>query len=300
MPLPVPKLDDRHFQDIVDEAKKRIPHYSKDWTDHNLSDPGITLIELFAWMTDLLLYRLNQVPDIHYIRFMEMLGIRLQETVAARVRVTFWLSAPQEQPVLVFAGTEVASQQTEKELSVVFTTDEDFLIQPARLVTIFPNATGEKQNLKRLENGFDGFNTFSPRPKPGDALFFGFENDLSYHILGFDFGFDPAAGAGVNPDLPPYVWEVSTGQADTPWEQCEVEFDTTRGMNSDGKIRIFLPLMGKRREIETDLYWVRARVKAISDAETREGMRPFQVSPKMRKAEVRTWGGSAPDRKSVV
>jgi predicted phage baseplate assembly protein len=291
MPLPVPKLDDRKFQDIVDEAKKRIPHYSKDWTDHNLSDPGITLIELFAWMTDLLLYRLNQVPDLHFITFMEMMGIRLQETVAAKARVTFWLSAPQEQPVLIFSGTEVASQQTEKELSVIFSTDDDFVIQPAHLAAVFSNATGE-QNLKRLESGFDGFSTFSLKPKPGDALYFGFENDLSWHILGFELDFDPAAGAGVNPDLPPYSWEASTGQGDS-WEACEVEFDTTRGMNSAGKIRIFLPHMGKKKEGGSDLYWVRARVKEITLPESKEGMRAFQVSPKLRKAEAKTWGGSA-------
>ena len=49
-----PQLDDRRFQDIVDETKKRIPHYCKEWTDHNVSDPGVTLIELFAWMTDII------------------------------------------------------------------------------------------------------------------------------------------------------------------------------------------------------------------------------------------------------
>ena len=75
MALTPPKLDDRHFQDIVDEAKKRIPHYIKEWTDHNVSDPGVTLIELFAWMTDMVLYRMNRVPDLHYIKFMQMLVI---------------------------------------------------------------------------------------------------------------------------------------------------------------------------------------------------------------------------------
>ena len=58
MPLITPRLDDRRFQDIVDEAKSRIPRYCPEWTDHNVSDPGVALIELFAWMTDLLLYRL--------------------------------------------------------------------------------------------------------------------------------------------------------------------------------------------------------------------------------------------------
>ena len=83
MALVAPKLDDRTFQDIVDEAKKRIPHYCKEWTDHNVSDPGVTLIELFAWMTDIVLYRMNQVPDLHYLQFMEMMGTKLQEPVPA-------------------------------------------------------------------------------------------------------------------------------------------------------------------------------------------------------------------------
>jgi hypothetical protein len=53
MGLPTRNLDDRTFQDIVDEAKKRIAASCPDWTDHNVSDPGITLVELFAWMTDM-------------------------------------------------------------------------------------------------------------------------------------------------------------------------------------------------------------------------------------------------------
>ena len=58
--IPSPKLDDREFDDIVAEAMRLIPRYCPEWTHHNPSDPGITLIELAAWMTDLILYRLNQ------------------------------------------------------------------------------------------------------------------------------------------------------------------------------------------------------------------------------------------------
>ncbi len=74
MGLPTRNLDDRTFQDIVDEAKKRIAASCPAWTDHNVSDPGITLVELFAWMTEMILYRLNQVPEKNYIKFMELLG----------------------------------------------------------------------------------------------------------------------------------------------------------------------------------------------------------------------------------
>src|SRR5512145_379219 len=109
MPLPTPLLDDRHFQDLVDHAKRSIPQYCPEWTDHNVSDPGVTLIELFAWMTDLLLYRVNQVPDKVYIKFLELLGVKLEPPRAARAPITFYLSAPQPAEVTIPAETEVAT-----------------------------------------------------------------------------------------------------------------------------------------------------------------------------------------------
>ena len=89
MPLPTVTLDDRHFQDIVDQAKSLIPHYCPEWTDHNVSDPGVTLVELFAWMTDMLLYRVNQTPDKMYVKFLELIGVRLEPPRSARAPVTF-------------------------------------------------------------------------------------------------------------------------------------------------------------------------------------------------------------------
>ncbi len=302
MALTAPKLDDRQFQDIVDEARKRIPHYCKEWTDHNVSDPGVTLIELFAWMTDVILYRLNQVPDLHYIRFMEMLGITLCEPVSAKVPATFWLSAPQPTPVVIPAGTEVASTQTETERSIVFTTDADLRVQPPQLSAIISRVTsgdGQKKtyrdhNLRRLEAGFEGLEIFTSAPKVDDALYFGFENDLSYHILGFEMDFDPAGGAGVDPTMPPYVWEASTGQQEARWQACDGESDTTKAMNSAGRIQIHLPKMGKYNVKKKELYWVRVRNKEISPAEYREGMRPYDKSPRLRQVSVASWGGTVP------
>src|SRR6267143_6555346 len=105
MPLETPKLDDRRFQDIVDEAKSRIPRYCPEWTDHNVSDPGVALIELFAWMTELLLYRVNQVPDKTYVKLLDLIGVRLNAPRAAEALMTFYLSAPQLTDVVIPAGT---------------------------------------------------------------------------------------------------------------------------------------------------------------------------------------------------
>ena len=109
MSLPAPNLDDRRFQDIVDEAKRRIARYCPEWTDHNVSDPGVVLIELFAWMTEMLLYRLNQVPDRLYVKFLELVGIELASVSPARTDLLFTLAAPPERPIRVPAGTRVVA-----------------------------------------------------------------------------------------------------------------------------------------------------------------------------------------------
>jgi len=94
MALPVPNLDDRRFQDLVDDAKRLVQQRCPEWTDHNVSDPGVTLIELFAWMTDQLLYRVNRVPDRNYVKFLELIGIRLFPPSAARGDVTLAVIDP--------------------------------------------------------------------------------------------------------------------------------------------------------------------------------------------------------------
>src|SRR3954466_3134388 len=127
MPLPAPNLDDRTFQDIVDEAKRLIPRYTKEWTNHNLSDPGVALIELFAWMSEMVLFRVNQVPDRMYVHFLNLVGIEPFPPSVAPADLTFWLSAPAERPVRVPAGTQVA---TVGEDAVVFSTSVETLVEP--------------------------------------------------------------------------------------------------------------------------------------------------------------------------
>lgn len=74
MPLQLPNLDDRNYSDLVAEALARIPAYSSEWTNYNASDPGITLVELLAWLTDLLLYRLNRITDNNVRKFLKLLN----------------------------------------------------------------------------------------------------------------------------------------------------------------------------------------------------------------------------------
>ncbi|HTR16323.1 MAG TPA: hypothetical protein VMI52_04735 [Acetobacteraceae bacterium] len=88
MPLQLPNLDDRRYDDLVAEALARIPTYAQEWTNHNPSDPGITLVELFAYLTDILIYRLNRVTDENKRRFLKLLNSPAWETgdLAAELR----------------------------------------------------------------------------------------------------------------------------------------------------------------------------------------------------------------------
>ena len=113
MTLPVPNLDDRRFQDFVDDAKRMVQQRCPEWTDHNVSDPGVTLIETYAFMVDELLYRLNRVPDLHYVKFLELVGIELFSAVPARADLLFTLTAPQPGAVRVPAGTQVSTAPDE-------------------------------------------------------------------------------------------------------------------------------------------------------------------------------------------
>jgi hypothetical protein len=73
MTLPLPNLDDRTYADLVAEAISLIPVEYPEWTDHNPTDTGIILIELLAWLTEMTLYRVNQVPDSNYASFVSLL-----------------------------------------------------------------------------------------------------------------------------------------------------------------------------------------------------------------------------------
>ncbi len=134
--IPSPKLDDREYEDIVAEAIRLIPRYCPEWTNHNPSDPGITLLELAAWMTDLILFRLNRLPEKNYIAFLNLLGIKLRPPRAASALLQFHLvDGADEQRIP--AGTPVATPQSTDEETIVFETTRDLVISGAKLDRCF-------------------------------------------------------------------------------------------------------------------------------------------------------------------
>ncbi|MFE5791135.1 putative baseplate assembly protein [Streptomyces sp. NPDC056503] len=247
MTLPSPHLDDRHFQSLVDEAKRLVQRRCPEWTDHNVSDPGVTLIEAFATMVDQLVYRVNRVPEKSYLTFLDLIGVRLHPPTAAGTDVTFRLSAPQPEPVFVRAGTEVATVRTETEPAVVFGTTRDLTIVPcayAALATLPAAGAGagpgadaaavdrtEELALRR------DVPCFSPSPTPGDALYVGLSAAVPAGVVVLRLDCD-VQGVGVDPLRPPLLWEAWDGRR---WTACEVEKDDTGGFNRSGELILHLP-----------------------------------------------------------
>ncbi|MBN1946178.1 MAG: putative baseplate assembly protein [Bradymonadales bacterium] len=134
--IPIPNLDDRRYRDIVNEAISLIPKYCPDWTNHNPSDPGITLIELFAWMTEMIIYRLNRVGEKNYLAFLNLVGIRMRPPQPAVALVTFTPVEGAELQI-VPEGTTVATARLGDEEPVVYETVEELAVLPTKLVRCY-------------------------------------------------------------------------------------------------------------------------------------------------------------------
>lgn len=299
MPLPTPKLDDRRFQDIVDEAKRLIPRYCPEWTDHNVSDPGVTLIELFAWMTDMLLYRVNQVPDKLYINFLDLIGVRLEPPRAARAAVTFYLSAAQPSEVTIPADTEVATVRTETSAAIIFTTEAALVVRPPTVAGAFtggsaPSSSWMAHDLRQLALPGQRIPLFPPSLQPDDAFYLAFTADHSHHVLALLLTCEQAGGAGVDPHNPPVEWQVWQG-GPTPWAPCVLEHDGTLGFNRSGEIILRTPAMVEREWQGVRAYWLRCRLTTAQISGN-----SYRVSPDLEQVRVEARGGTTNARHAIT
>jgi predicted phage baseplate assembly protein len=238
MALPAPDLDDRRFQDFVDDAKRLVQRRCPEWTDHNVSDPGVTLIEAVASMADQIVYRLNRVPDRLHLRFLDLVGVRLHPPAAAVVPVTFWLSAPQDETVTIPQGTEVATRRTPNDAPIGFTTTRTLEVRPVRLVELRSAHTDGTVHEHREDRAAGHrVRCFADPPAVGDALLLGLDEaaPAAAVALRLDCRID---GIGVDPQHPPLRYEAWTGQ---DWSPCTVDRDTTGGLNQPGEVVLHLP-----------------------------------------------------------
>ncbi|MGO9973771.1 MAG: hypothetical protein ACLP01_13390, partial [Solirubrobacteraceae bacterium] len=213
--LPEIVLDDVRFQELVSEARTRIVRHAPDWTEHNLSDPGITLIELFAWLTEILSYRINRIPPRLYLAMLGLVGMAPGEPQAAVVDLRFMLAAAGAADplglgidaaeanagpvpaVLVPAGTEVASPRATGGEPIVFQTSEDLEIAQRRLLAACVERDGGVSPM--LLDGDRAFPSEAPAPMFGDPHASGAavgSLHLAFEMPGTDAASGEVAGYG--------------------------------------------------------------------------------------------------------
>ncbi len=287
MTLPAPNLDDRRFQELVDDAKRLVQQRCPGWTDHNVHDPGVTLIETFAYMTDQLLYRLNRVPERVYIKFLDLIGVRLFPPTAARVGVTFWLSGPLPEDVVVSANTEVATPRASGSESVSFTTTDELRIVSATRSRVASSITeGEERDHTDTLAGSNpaGFYPFDQVPKPGDSMLVGLTDAVPACVVRLRLDCE-IEGVGVDPEDPPLVWEAWTPNG---WAMCDVDSDGTGGLNRAGDIVLHVPNTHEASLVLNQRAgWLRCRV-----VEAYEGQPAYSSSPRIRRCDSDTVGGT--------
>ena len=284
MSLEPPNLDDRRFQDLVDDAMRLARQRMPDWSPTGPADPGVTLIEVAAWMTDQLIYRLNRVPDRIYTRFLDLLGVRPFPPASARTDVTFWLASPDATDVVIPRGTQISTDASTGLAPIVFSTVEDLHIIASSVMSIASTIGGEARDQSdALARGIS-FSPFDHPPKPNDALFIGLPMAAPSCVIAIDIDCE-IEGIGFPPDNPPLVWEASDGDT---WISCELDHDHTGGLSRAGEVVLHLPANHADSIVgRTPAGWVRARV-----LEALPGQPRYEMPPMIKRVTARTVGGS--------
>lgn len=273
MPLQPPVLDDRTFEDILAEVKSYIPRYTKEWTNYNESDPGISLAELYAWMTELLIYRLNQVPDLNYIMFLRLLGIELAPAQPARTELTFTLARNDLDTVIIPQETQVAVAGGASP-PIIFQTARSLTALGATLAAI-QSFDGYSYSDDTSKNGAAGqwLYPFGPHAHEGAALLLGFDTPLAMTSAQIDLavsvfdGFQPLGAVSCDADIVPLqastFWEYWDGVS---WQPLSLDEDDTRAFVQNGHIYVEGPgsaaVKATIGRVTAPLYWMRCRLGA--------------------------------------
>lgn len=294
MPLQdqLPVIDDRTFQELVDEARSRIPRYTPEWTDQNDSDLGMTMVQLFAWLTEMQIYRMSKVPRLNYIKFLELVGIELEPAKAATARIEFPVLPGFADPyVIVKARTQITTEEPDDDGQIIFETDQS-------LIAI-------KAKLDRLQ-AFDGF-AYRDISQENDDIAASFEpfghlaNDGSAWLLGFDSELPPTTisltlwikgeehqfpvlqctGEQLQPSVSVELeWEYWNG---FEWRRLDVLKDDSARLTRSGEVQLIGPAKGEMiasalGKVSDKRHWIRARV-------TRSG---YETAPQLLAVRTNT------------
>lgn len=290
MPLEkaIPTIDDRSYDSLMAEVRTRIARYTPEWkpvwTDVNDNDPGITMVQVFAWLAELLTYRMSKVPELNYIKFLQLLGLELNPAEAAQAEVTFPVkSSFTDAYVIVPSRTQLTAESPEGGPPITFETERALIALRAQLISVLAYdgyaytsvtsendtpLTGESQETAR------GFQPFGPEANVESALLLGFDFAAAFPAVEVDLAVwtlpDNLKTAAVQCGLPEAQsfapatirWEFWNG---TEWQRLSLLKDETNAFTRSGHIHLQTPAKVMQKTVITpelkSLYWIRGRVE---------------------------------------
>jgi predicted phage baseplate assembly protein len=294
MPLAAPDLDDRKYDDLVKGILTLVPRYTPEWRDVNDSDPGMALAKLYAWMTELQLWRMNQVPERSYIKFLQMVGIERMPATPARTEITFTSARDDVPEMFVPVGTQVAAP-ADADGPILFETTRPLTVLGTKLkaVQVFDGFGWSIETTKAQAVG-QWFYPFGPKARESSALHLGFggksaftdqEIDIAVWLPGADTSpkpymcGDPAAALAGLPLAARIVWEYRDL---TSWQPLELVQDDTRAFTKSGHVTLRGPGALAIKSIVGDvpdaLYWVRGRLDSSQ----------YEKSPRLATVAINT------------
>lgn len=111
MSLQPVNLDDRDFDALLETALSRVSQRAPSWTNLSPGDPGMVMLDAFAHLTDVMLYRLNRLPEKVYVECLRLLGVQRRPATAAHTQLTFELREPLTSDVEIPQNTRVAARR---------------------------------------------------------------------------------------------------------------------------------------------------------------------------------------------
>jgi hypothetical protein len=253
MGLQIPDLDDTTFEKLTEEARLLISRHAPGWTDHNVHDPGITFIELFAWLSEMQIYQLNRVTDAQYEKFLQMVGITPADVQPSTVLVTFDDIKAEK---IIEAGTPVITKIDSEH--IVFAVEEKTTLVPLALESV-KTVSGSQSIDNTAANKTDHmyFFPFGEDARAGAELQIEFSNtlkDKEIHLF-FDLWEEPGTSSVS------LVWEYLENRT---WKSFNIKKDTTFALSKSGKV-VFTgpPATQIRCRLEKGRYEIAPAVKKI-------------------------------------
>jgi hypothetical protein len=258
MPLVLPDLDTRRFAELVVEGRSLIPLHAPTWTDHNVSDPGITLVELIAAEIERDVYRANRVPDRNRRKLLALVGEAVSGPRAGRAVVAAvpLLGAPGLLP----AGVELTLTHGDTELAATTLAALPLVPGAITAVQVLVGSAATDVTARLATTG--AVPALGDDPVAGAALALGLDAALpAAATLALHLDLDGSlSGAEGEHHGARVVWEVLAGGA---WVPATGVADPTRALTQPGVVTLTLPAavaLAPLGTVATPRAWVRARL----------------------------------------